>query len=248
MPRCNIPQKYAFFADEAGISQDRFTVVGGCCLTSAMAEEVYASIEKYRNDFNMHSELKWSKISNQKVQEYEAFVELFFALNSTNHIQFHSVIFDSHQWDHKSYNNGDRDVGLSKLYYQLILQKFIKRCGKEGDLFACLDRRNSSTSLNELREMLNAGENQSGLSNRPLKQLISKDSKLDDILQLNDVILGAVCAIRNGRHLLAGGREAKKVIARKVLSNSGLQKFASDSPSGVHRFTVWNFKARERKR
>jgi hypothetical protein len=75
---------------------------------------------------------------------------------------------------------------------------------------------------------------------QPIKQILPRDSKSDDLLQLNDVILGAVCAARNGRHLLAGGRESKAALARTVLERSGLETFERDSPRSVKRFSVWN--------
>lgn len=235
------PQDFAFYADESGISQDRFTVVGGLCMHRSTAEEVYASITKYRDDHNMRSELKWSKVSNQKLKQYLALVGLFFALNNTNHIQFHSVIFDSHKANHSKYNKGDPDIGLSKLYYDLLLHKFVKRCGGSGTLFACLDKRNSSTSLHDLRAMLNAtAARDHNMEHQPLAQLVSRDSKLDCILQMNDVVLGAVCAIRNGKHLLAETREAKRVVAQHVLEKSGVSSFDLDTPRSVNRFTVWN--------
>jgi hypothetical protein len=195
----------------------------------------------------MKSELKWSKVSNQKTAEYEDLVELFFALNNTNHIQFHGVVFDSHQWSHAKYNKGDADIGLSKLYYNLILHRFVKRCGGDGSLFVCLDHRNSSTPLNDLRGMLNAtAARDLNIPFGPVKQLISRDSKSDDILQMNDVILGAVCSARNGKHLLAETRPAKRRIAELVVEKSGLGSFDRDSYQKVNRFTIWNFRHRPR--
>lgn len=249
MSRFCIAQPFAFFADESGITKDRFTVVGGVCLAKEGANVAYDSIEEYRNKYNMHSELKWSKISNQKQEEYEALVNLFFALNNTNRIQFHAIIFDNHTWNHKEFNNGDRDVGLSKLYYQLIYHLFVKRCYKHGKMSVCLDRRNSSTSLHDLRRMVNSQARRDlGISHDPLSVLVSKDSKKDDLLQMNDVILGAVCAARNGRHLLTGGKTSKREIAEKVLTQSGLSDFSINSQPKVHRFTVWNFKSSVKKR
>jgi hypothetical protein len=80
----------------------------------------------------------------------------------------------------------------------------------------------------------------------PVKQLISRDSKSDDILQMNDVILGAVCSARNGKHLLAETRPAKRRIAELVVEKSGLGSFDRDSYQKVNRFTIWNFRHRPR--
>lgn len=73
-----------------------------------------------------------------------------------------------------------------------------------------------------------------------MKQLVPCDSKECDLLQLNDVILGAVCAARNDRHLIEGGRIAKRALAVHVMEQSGLRTFKNNSPKTVKRFTVWN--------
>ncbi len=243
MPGFCPPQEYVFFADESGISNDRFTVVGGICVRKGAIPDIHENIQAFRNMHNMHSEMKWSKISNQKEVEYHAFVELFFALNNANLVHFHSIIFDSHKANHKKFNNGDADIGLSKLYYQLILHRFSKYYPHAEGMCVCLDRRSSSTSLNDLRDMLNAGIAKAhGITSNPIKQVVSQDSHEDDLLQLNDVILGAVCAARNGKHKLVTGRTSKRNIALSVLDKSGLEAFEQDSAKGVTRFSVWNMR------
>ncbi|MEW6598297.1 MAG: hypothetical protein AB1429_12465 [Pseudomonadota bacterium] len=212
-----------------------------------MISSIYKTVSQYIIALNMKSELKWSKVSNQKEVEYRWLVDYFFALNSSNSLQFHCIIFDSHQWGHKRYNDGDADVGLSKLYYQLILHKFVRLYGPLGSLYVCMDHRHSSTSLNDLRNMLNAAAARDhGLGHNPLKQLVSKHSHDSDLLQLNDVILGAVCAVRNGKHLLADYRKSKRIIAMEVLEKSGLLSFDRDSHRDISRFTVWNMRPRPR--
>ena len=100
------PQDYVFIADEAGISNDRFTVVGGLCMHRETLRRAYDTLKVYRDKHNMHAELKWSKVSRQKLGEYMTLVEYFFAMNNSNHMHFHSIVFDSHRWAHKKYNEG----------------------------------------------------------------------------------------------------------------------------------------------
>ena len=241
------PQDYIFIADESGISNDRFTVVGGLCMHRDSYQRAYDALEAFSENHNMKAELKWSKVSNQKLSAYKALVDCFFDLNNTDHLHFHCLCFDSHQWNHKKYNNGDSDIGLSKLYYQLILHKFVKTHGHKGSLYVRVDHRNSSTPLETIRSMLNAtAARDHGIATRPVKQFVSEDSKKCRLLQLNDVILGAVCEARNSRHLLEGGREAKKELAKLVLEKSGLDGFERNSPMSVKRFTIWNMNASPR--
>lgn len=196
----------------------------------------------------MHSELKWTKVSNQKSEEYKALVELFFALNNSNALHFHAIAFDSHQVDFKRIGGGrDNDKVLSRLYYQLLVHKFAKLYPNDIGMCVCLDHRNSSTPLEDLRRMINATlARDHDIAHNPVKQLISQDSCDDDLLQLNDVILGAVCAARNGKHLLVETRAAKRELASMVLEKSGLKSFENNSPRGVERFTMWNFRSQQK--
>lgn len=240
-------QDYIFVADEACISKDRYTVVGGMCMHKSTVDRVLENMREYRAVHGMNAELKWSKISDRKIREYESLIDYFFAMNNVNQIQFHCIIFDSHQWNHGRYNDGDRDKGISKLYYQLLLHKLVKQCGPAGTCYARLDHRNSSTSLEELRKMINAtAARDHNLADSPLKQLVSVDSKDCDILQLNDVVLGAVAAARNGKHLLATTRQSKARIASRVLEHCGVANFDADTPRAIKRFTVWNMRPRPR--
>ena len=212
-----------------------------------MVPDIHNAITKFRNDHNMHNELKWTKITDQKEEQYRALVDYFFAMNNQNLLQFHCIAFDNHAADHKAYNESDADKALSKLYYQLMVHRFGRNCGPDGDLCVAVDRRNSSTSLEDLRRMANAAiARDCGVQGSPIKQVLPLDSKQDDLLQLNDVILGAVCAARNGRHLLNQGRQSKRNIAEAVLKKSGLVSFEKDSPRNVHRFTVWNLRMKPR--
>jgi uncharacterized protein DUF3800 len=238
-------QDFAFFVDESGVSQGRYLAVGGICVRRDTILGIHADIERFRKRHNMHAELKWTKISNQKQSEYEALVDYFFFLKDKNLVHFHSVIFDSHKWKNKIYNDGDQDVGISKLFYQLIHHKYCGSCGRHGSLFVCLDHRNSSTSLEDLRRMVNsAALRDHKIRGGPIKKIVSADSKEEDLLQINDVILGAVNAVRNEKHLLDTTRRSKREIAKRVLLRSGLARFDQCSPRGANRFTVWNFRAR----
>jgi len=237
-------QDYVFIADESGISNDRFIVVGGLAMHKSTMREAYRTLADFRETHNMRAELKWQRVSDQKLREYLALVDYFFFLNESGAINFHCIVFDAHQWNHKKYNDGSEDIGLSKLYFQLILHKFIRTYGEKGSLYARLDHRNSKTPLETIRRMLNNAAKSYGLS-QPLKQLVSCDSRACDLLQLNDVILGAVCAARNGRHLSAG-RRAKREIATRIMERSGLGTFTQDSARWQDRFTVWNMRPRPR--
>lgn len=238
-------QKFAFFADESDITTARYSMVGGTAIQSSSLRRVYKRIFDLRIKHKMFAELKWQKISNQKVDAYREFIELYFELVERGTLAFHSATFDNTKWKHHLYNHGDRDLGLSKNYYQLILHQVIQRYGEQASLFVCLDRRHSSTKLPDLHRILNAGAAKDyGLTFGPITEIIARDSKKDDLLQLNDLILGATSSVKNGRHEDPKTRTSKAELAKLVLKNSGLGSYDEDSPPQASRFTVWNRVAR----
>ncbi len=238
-------QDVAFFCDESGTTTGRYLLVGGLAIERAAAAIVLSRIAEFRSVFQMTKELKWTRISDQKIEAYEAFTDLFFDLKNEGLCNFHCLVFDNSAWKHAKYNGGDGDVGLSKLFYQLMHQKVGKYYGARGSLFIRMDQRNSSTGVESLRRMLNAAAARDHRNfSQPYKVIQPYDSKQCDILQLNDVILGAVCAARNGRHLSPDGRVSKKEIAKRVLRLSGLADFERDTEFHRTDFTVWNMRPR----
>lgn len=239
-PRIPI-QTFAFFADESGITNARYSLVGGTAIKTIFLEPMYERIWELRQKHRMFAEFKWSKVSNQKLDAYRDLVGLYFDMLGRGFLSFHVTTFDNHKWKHQIYNDGDPDIGLSKNYYQLILHQFIKQYGDLASLYVCLDRRLSSTPLNKLQRMLNfAAGKDYGLTFGPVRVLESRDSKKDDMLQINDVILGAVSAFKNSRHLEEGTRAAKVDLANYVFANSGLGSFDKNSPPQSRSFTLWN--------
>lgn len=238
-------QKFAFFADESDITNARYSMVGGTATSSDALRSIYSRIFDLRKRHGMFAEFKWSKVSNQKVDAYRDLIELYFDLSEKGLVSFHGATFDNHKWKHSLYNDGDRDLGLSKNYYQLILHRFIRFYGEQASLYICLDRRFSSTKLPDLQRILNSGAKKDyGLSFGPVRTLEAKDSKKDDMLQINDVILGAVSSVKNGRHEDLATRSSKAELAKLVLQNSGLGSFDKDSPPQATSFTIWNRRAR----
>lgn len=70
-------QDFAVFADESGVSNDRHKVVGATVVRRLYLAAPYRSIHEFRHDNKMFAELKWSKVSNQKLQKHKELVDIF---------------------------------------------------------------------------------------------------------------------------------------------------------------------------
>jgi len=149
---------YHIYCDESRQSKDRFMVLGGIIIPAEHIDQINKTMQQFRHEQKMFSELKWTKVTNQKLAEYKRFVEYFFALNNSDKLHFHSILVDNHRIDYKKFGKGDKEVGFYKLYYQLLLHCFGRQYCREGEdvrFLLYLDQRTSSYSLNTLKIILN---------------------------------------------------------------------------------------------
>jgi len=240
---------YHIFCDESRQSQDRFMVLGGLIIPAEGVEVFNDTMEQYRKQTNMMAELKWSKVSDQKLAEYKTFIEYFFALNNTGRLQFHCMIVDNHQINHRKYNESNPELGFYKFYYQLLLHAFGRRyCKADSDarFIIYLDNRTTKYKLSTLKVILNRGiAKKYGVEKEPFRNIEPQDSKMSNQLQVGDLLIGAVGYQKNGYQLIAGAKKAKIELAEHIASAAGLADLKTDTMLHNRRFTIWNFKMRK---
>lgn len=201
---------------------------------------------KYRDEINMVAELKWAKISDQKINEYKRFIEYFFALNNTDYIHFHCIVLDTHQFNHKKFSAGNKEIGFYKFYYQLLLNCFARNYLRENEddrFIIYLDQRGTNYSLTDLKDILNNGiRKKFGITEKRVVSIQPVDSKKCESMQINDIIIGAIGYEKNGYHLLAGSKKSKIEMCNYITKLGGLKNLQEDTGWGQVRFKIWNFK------
>lgn len=234
---------YHIYCDESRQTKDRFMIFSGIIIPEKTVDVFEKTMKKYRNQTNMHSELKWSKVSKQKLNEYKVFIDFFFALNNTDKIHFKSLAIDNHKVKHKIYNNGNKEVGFYKFYYQLFMAFSRTYYHDNSDKFIIYpDYRNTSYSLKELKKILNHGvAKKQNIHTSPFRSIEPKNSKNSEAIQLNDLILGAIGYQMNGYHQLAKSSAAKIELCKYIAKKAGLSDLTKGTRYGQNRFTIWNF-------
>ncbi|HEU4556081.1 MAG TPA: DUF3800 domain-containing protein [Chitinophaga sp.] len=240
---------YHIYCDESRQSKDRFMIIGGIIIPAESVQNFEATMQQYRAEQNMHAELKWSKVTNQKYKEYQRFIDYFFALNNTDKLHFKAIVIDNHQVNHHKYNNGNKELGFYKFYYQLLLHCFGLPCYKRDEQTRFIihpDHRHSSYSLGELKVILNRGLSKKlGIQTNAFVAIEPKDSRQSEIVQIVDIILGAIGFQKNGYQLLADSRKAKIDLVNYIARSAGLPGLTENTSRLTERFTIWNFKLRQ---
>jgi hypothetical protein len=225
-------------------------VLGGIIVSGEGVKGIEEKITRCRETTKMHAELKWGKVCTARFQEYKAFTDLFFDLNRADRAHFHSIVVDTSKLNHRLYNQGDPETGFYKFYYQLLLHSFGGKYAQgrlDAKILVCLDRRNSSYPLDKLKELLNRGmEKKHGRGSRPFVAVEARDSKASGVLQLADILMGAVGFRKNGYHQRPGANKGKVQLAEHIASKVGEVSMAVSPQRTRNRFTVWNFRLQPR--
>jgi hypothetical protein len=237
---------YEIFCDESRPTCDRYMVLGGIIVPRFSVGAINGDFETLRDLTRVHREIKWTKISNNDewINKYKLFLNYFFDLNHRNRIRFHSLIVDRHKVDYKKYCDGDKELGFYKFYYQLLLHKFGCKYVKDNNRFIVYpDRKQTSYPVPELRDVLNNGlAKVTGNRSRPFVSVEPQDSHDHNLLQMTDLLIGAIGYQKNGWHLLDNASAGKIEIARYVAQKAVIQDLGRDTLYFKQKFTVWNFR------
>lgn len=230
------------YVDESSQTQHRYLVVGGIAVNPGDVEEFTQRISQARLPELPHGEMKWTKVSPGKIAAYERVVDAFFEMNRQTIAHFHCLIADTSRMDHKAYNDGSKEIGFSKMIYQILI-KFGRIY--RHPLYVYLDNRTTQQTPEQLRLICNRGlMRENPAYDWPYRRMVFRDSKASQILQVNDLLLGAIAARRNEHHLREGASEAKASLSARILAHAGIASVTFDTPAHKRHFGVWNFRLR----
>jgi hypothetical protein len=218
-------------------------VLGGLILRADDVPLFNETIQKFREETKMYAELKWTKVSRSKLPVYKRFIDYFFALNNTDRLFFRCIIIDNHQVDHRKFSKGDKELGFYKFFCQLLLHCFGRYAKEDSRYIILFDERTSKYPLNTLKIILNRGIKRNfALKSEVIRSVEARESRGSNLIQLADILMGAIGFQKNGFHLLAGSSQARVELASYVASQAGLVSLTEDTRRGQYRFMIWNFK------
>lgn len=188
--------------------------------------------------------MKWNKVSTAKLEAYRKVVNAFFYADAFKGVEFHSLVVDTHFVDHQTYNDGSREIGFNKEIYQLA-SKFARL--HPNRLFHFYpDERETSQRPEDLRNILNHGRHKVGdKRDWPFRRCHFRCSKRTPLLQLTDILIGAVAYDLNGHVHAADASPAKVDLSKFVLDRAGIRTTKVDTAMSG-KFTIWHRQLRPR--
>jgi Protein of unknown function (DUF3800) len=207
-----------FYADESCQNDHQYLVLGvlaGVRSKMPTIEEEFAALRK---ELKLTAEMKWTKVSKGMYHAYEAWVDLFFR----QQVRYTALIVDTTKFDHKTFNEGDEEIGFNKMLYQLLLHRVGRRYGRFARIYGYLDSRTTKHTPENLRLILNAAlAKHHRIDTDPFRRITFRDSHHADLIQTVDILSGAIAFQRNGHGNRQGASEAKKKLSEYILETAG---------------------------
>lgn len=215
--------------------------VGGIAVRQQHIGKIKQQIQEICRANGITDEVKWKHIrEGRRFTAYKAIVDYFFSLHEANLIHYHSIFADTTRFDYGAVADCSKQTMLPRMYYQIILHRFARYYGKHCELHIRPDRSNDLKMLPHWqRDLNNAVEKRYGAVS-PIKSIQLVDSKGCHLLQMNDLIIGAMGYYRNTRYLRPDAAAAKKEMAFYILGKSRLRSYDYNTSIDVRKLTVWN--------
>lgn len=234
-----------FYCDETSHrGGHRYAAVSGILVNQRRLATIAAELSALKGAHrkNPASELKWEKVNRHDLPLYKAYCDYLFSLLEANYAHYHVVICDFQNYDHRTLNDGDRAKSVSKTYYQLLLHRCCALYGAQARMHIRPDGGDCTRALPSYQDSLNAdARKRFRLETNPISSINLIDSSDVSVMQLNDIVLGAIASHRNGRHLVPGASPHKIELAEHVRKLFGVASFAFSTPKGQRRHSIWNW-------
>ena len=239
--------KYNLVCDESGTAS-RYLIVGALTLPRINHPALSAEIRRLKESlgFRPEGEVKWGKVSIQYLDRYVKIMNWFFEHLQSNHLLFRAHVVDTVSAAYRNYGSGDTEESFYKICYHLLFQS-VRRLALEEEgsniLILMDDKRNRRPfRLDVLKRSLNAGlKRDIGISElvANVEPRPSSGAKAEPLIQIVDVLIGAIGYVRNGGADKPGASPAKLAMTEHLQQKAGTG-FAFDTTASAP-FNLWTF-------
>jgi hypothetical protein len=214
---------------------DRYAVIGALQCPRDDKKALVHRIHSLQALYNAHGELGWKRVSPNRAEFYDKLLEIFLETPALN---FRCIVVDRHNLDHEQYNDGSPELGFYKLYYQMLVHWL--QPSQEYRLYLDWQQNASSSRFRDLKTILT--RKLTGRAHVLSLEPVSSDNQ--PLVQLADLLIGAVGYAWNERDKAPGASKAKVALLRKLESGLKRSTLASGTPKGEVKFNIFDWQGR----
>lgn len=212
--------KYIYCDESCHLEFDSFDtmVLGGISCPKDKKKQIFNDIRtiKEKHGVSSWTEIKWTKVSNNKINLYLDLVDYFFKNEDLN---FRGVVArNKKSLDHSQYNVGGHDEWYYKMYF-ILLDKMIYPSDHYRIFLDIKDTRGGAKTRKLHKVLCN---NQYDFTREVIDRIDQINSKESEIIQLTDLFIGALSYYHRNMHKIDGSSLAKKKILTKLEKNHNI--------------------------
>jgi hypothetical protein len=192
-------------------------VIGAMTCPQEIKDEVFQDIRnlKIKHGLSSWFEIKWTKVSDGKLDFYLDLVRYFF-----NHdlLLFRSVIATGKdKLDHMIFNEDSYDLWYYKMFYLLLDP--LTHPTNEYKIFIDVKDTNGGTRVHKLHEVL--CNNKYDFNQDVIKDIKQIHSHESEIMQLGDLVIGALSFFHRGLYFSSISSAAKRSVIDEIKKHTG---------------------------
>ena len=210
--------EYNIYCDEScHLEHDnqKYMVLGGIICEKSNRKAIKKDILNIKNKYSVpnRAEIKWNKVSPSKLEYYKELVEYFF---KNDNLRFRALIIDKTQLNHKLFNQ-THDDWYYKMYYYLLINLVEPK--QENYIYLDIKDTKSSCKVEGVKKYLSFKLMDYEFD--VIKNIQSMNSEESPIMQLADLLIGAI-GYRNRRiYDEEDSSWAKKELMMHIINKSG---------------------------
>lgn len=222
---------YELYFDESNIHPGaRCLYIGGLWIPKPQAALIRTAIADLKTERKIAHELKWDNVSKGFLPVYTALVDIFLQHPA---IHFRCSFLDKRVEPHKALY----DRGIDHAIHAVTAHAAAQGIDPAHRYWLYVDRRNvgeKNLTLERLREDIQQ-QLQGGEEARPIRHIEPRNSKKEPIIQLADVLLGALAYIPNN---LASTHTAKYQLCAYMAAQLNWPELPPPLPFSSSRITI----------
>lgn len=231
------------FCDESHTGAHTYRVQGGIWVPDFALDAVRATFAELRAKHPTFREFKWSYVTGRvPLTAYVDLIDLFFRSDVAPLLTFNCLVVHRHDDISRLTDKEGKDVGFFKAYWLLLYY----RLGRGSDNHLVIDERSSPRAgpEHDLARCLNSASLRD-MPRQPFRVLSSrmKRSHDEDLLQLADVLCGAVGWAYNGMRSTCGAKPILHTMIANCLKVPTLRGYSTAATRP--KFNVWLYQPKK---
>jgi hypothetical protein len=200
--------------------------IGGLKVPRFEKARLSRELRKLMQSRGLNSELKWSKVSTKRLEDYKKIIDFFF---KHPQLTFRVIVIEQFKVKLEKYHGKDRELAFYKFYYEM-LEKFLL----PGYEYLILLDYKSNRDADRYMALKTYLQNYLGQRAR-IRDLTIIDSGETPLAQLCDILTGSIAAANNGfeKHT------SKKQLADHIRSSAGLLTLCASTPLSAEKFNIF---------